>query len=89
LFGLIARGALQTEGLPFERKGASVARKRPTASDAVPPQHLAPEHAEPGGWGALTRAEAHALRRSTPLTPEQFKARGRLVEQGIGPLRRV
>jgi hypothetical protein len=63
-----------------------VARKRPAASNVVPPIHPAPEHAEPD-WAVLTRAEAHALRRSTPLTPAQFKERRRLAEQGVSPLR--
>jgi hypothetical protein len=76
-------------GIPSERKGAGVARKRPTASDVVPPIHIAPEDAKPDAWAALTRAEAHALRRSTPLTPAQFKAQRRLAEQGISPLRHV
>jgi hypothetical protein len=66
-----------------------VARKRPTASDVVPPIPIVPEHAKPDVWAALTRAEAHALRRSTPLTPAQFKARRRLAEQGITPLRHL
>lgn len=38
--------------------------------------------------GGLTRAEAHALRRCAPLTPEQFKAKRLLADQGIHPLRR-
>jgi len=35
-----------------------------------------------GRWAAadlLTPAQAHALSRSAPLTPEQFKAQGRLA----------
>jgi hypothetical protein len=76
-------------GFPSNGKGPSVARERPTASDAVPPIHVGPEHAQPDAWAALTRAEAHALRRSTPLTPGHFKARRRLAEPGIRPLRHV
>ena len=37
----------------------------------------------------LTRAEAHALRRSAPLTPAQFKELRRLAEHGVNPLRRI
>jgi predicted nuclease with RNAse H fold len=37
----------------------------------------------------LTRAEAHALRRSQPLTPSQFKSLRRLAEQGVSPLRHL
>jgi hypothetical protein len=85
----MARDELQTGGLPSERKGASVARKRPTASNVVSPIEITPEQAKPYAWAALTRAEAHALRRSTPLTAEQFKARRRLAEQGISPLRHL
>jgi hypothetical protein len=34
----------------------------------------------------LTRAQAHALRRCAPLTPEQFKAKRLLAAKGINPL---
>lgn len=37
----------------------------------------------------LTRAEAHALRRSEPLTPGRFKELRRLAEQGVSPLRHL
>ncbi|MBA3747846.1 MAG: hypothetical protein H0W96_10210 [Solirubrobacterales bacterium] len=37
----------------------------------------------------LTRAEARALSRSTPLSPSEFKAHRRLAEQHIDPLRVV
>lgn len=37
----------------------------------------------------LTRAEAHALRRSEPLTPSQFKELRLLAEHGVSPLRRL
>jgi|tagenome__1003787_1003787.scaffolds.fasta_scaffold20217914_1 hypothetical protein len=37
----------------------------------------------------LTRAEAHALRRSAPLTPAQFKELRRLAEHGVNPLRHI
>ena len=39
--------------------------------------------------GVFTRAEAHALQRSTPLTPEQFKALRQLAERGVNPLRHI
>jgi hypothetical protein len=38
---------------------------------------------------ALTRAEAHASRRSAPLTSAQFRALGRLADHGVNPLRRT
>lgn len=37
----------------------------------------------------LTRAEAHALRRSEPLTPAQFKELRVLAERGVNPLGRL
>lgn len=37
----------------------------------------------------LTRAEAHALRRSAPLTPEQFRELRLLAEHGVSPLRHL
>lgn len=37
----------------------------------------------------LTRAEEHALRRSQPLTPQQFKSLRRMAEQGVSPLRHL
>jgi hypothetical protein len=45
--------------------------------------------AKRGGRARLSRAEAHALRRSAPLTPAQFKELSRLAEQGINPLRHI
>ena len=42
-----------------------------------------------GDGASLTRAEAYALRRSAPLTPQQFKELSRLAEQGISPLRHL
>jgi hypothetical protein len=90
-FGLLMARARCADwvGFPSERKGATVAHKRPTASDVVPPIDIANEDIKPEAWAALTRAEAHAMRRSTPLTPEQFKSRRRLAEQGVNPLRRL
>jgi predicted nuclease with RNAse H fold len=46
-----------------------------------------PERA--GSDAPLTRAEQHALRRSAPLTPTQFKTLRRMAEQGISPLRHI
>ena len=66
-----------------------MARERPIASNVVPLIRAVPEHSESDAWGLLTRAELRALRRSTPLTPEQFKARGRLEERRVIPLRPV
>ena len=37
----------------------------------------------------LTRAEAHALRRSAPLTREQFRELRLLAEHGVSPLRHL
>jgi hypothetical protein len=66
-----------------------VARERPTASNVVPPIPIIPEQAMSDAWAILTRAEAHALRRSTPLTRDQFKALPHLAEQGVSPLRHL
>jgi hypothetical protein len=63
-----------------------VAHDRPAASDVEPPD---PVSAGPRDQARLTRAEAHALRRSAPLTPQQFKELSRLAEQGISPLRHL
>jgi hypothetical protein len=41
------------------------------------------------GGAQLTRAELHALRRSEPLSPQQFKELRRLAEQGVSPLRHL
>jgi hypothetical protein len=66
-----------------------VARKRPNASDVVPPElicldgGLSPRGAVP----ALTRAEADALRRSAPLTHQQL--RNHLKGVPIGKLREI
>ena len=65
-------------GLPSTRKGAIVARKRPTVSD-VPQIPASPEASRPardqhGGVDGLSHAQVHALRRCTPLTSAEFKA---------------
>ncbi len=38
---------------------------------------------------ALTRAQSRALSRCAPLTPEEFRARRRVAEQGFISLRRL
>jgi hypothetical protein len=65
-----------------------VARERPTASTVIPPIQTL-RNADDGEPLGLTRAEAHALLRCAPLTPTQFKALGRLAEQGVNPLRHL
>ena len=62
-----------------------MAVERQTRANAVPPEEVR----TPGGPGRLTRAEERALRRSTPLTPLQFKALRQLAEQGVSPLRHI
>ena len=37
----------------------------------------------------LTRAQARALSRCAPLTPDEFRERRRIVEQGLAPLSSV
>jgi hypothetical protein len=61
-------------------------RQRST-TDAVSPTTDSRQRGRPDLPVALTRAEARALRRSAPLTPEQFKSLRRLAEQGVNPLR--
>jgi hypothetical protein len=52
-----------------------VARKRPIASDVVPPRLILLDGGRPASaHPALTRVEADALRRSAPLTHIQLKA---------------
>ncbi len=51
-----------------------------------------PTGREPEGPDAdrgLTPAEQHAMRRSAPLTPTQFKELRRLAERGVSPLRHL
>lgn len=38
---------------------------------------------------ALTRAQSRALSRCAPLTPDEFRARRRVAEQGFISLRRL
>jgi hypothetical protein len=79
---------MRTRGLTSgTERGPIVARERPTSSNAVPPADANPERTRLGDPAGLTRAEARALRRSTPLTPAQFKILRRRAEQGLNPLR--
>lgn len=76
LIGLLRLGAETSCGLrgfpSKERKGANVAHERPTASDGqqgpgLPePPRVVPRR--PDGAAGLSRAQARALRRCTPLT---------------------
>ena len=73
-------------------KGASVARKRPTASDVspIPPVlDVPPPHGATHRPDSLTQAEAHALRRCAPLTSADFRARGRQVQERRLSLRQI
>jgi hypothetical protein len=60
---------------------------RPTASELVAPVSSGLREATQPVAANLTRAQAHALRRCAPLTPEQFKAKRILAAKGINPLR--
>jgi hypothetical protein len=79
----------QTRGAPSSTERAIVARERPTASNVEPLTDTALGHVRTAALPALTCAEAHALRRSAPLTPEQFAALRRRAELGISPLSRT
>jgi hypothetical protein len=48
-----------------------------------------PAGERPGSPDGLTRAQARALSRCAPLTPAEFKARSRMVDQGIASLSTV
>jgi predicted nuclease with RNAse H fold len=62
-----------------------VERETPSTSNVARPQAGLGRSADT----PLTRAEEHALRRSAPLTPTQFKTLRRMAEQGISPLRHI
>jgi hypothetical protein len=72
-----------------------VARLRPTASDVQqtltgPLADADRDHAGPGApTGALSPAQAHALRRCAPLNSAEFKARRQLVQRGNLTLRGI
>jgi hypothetical protein len=71
------------------RKGEAMTQQGTRAAN-VPPLTGSRERGDfDGARLGLTRAEAHALRRSAPLTPAQFKELRRLAEHGINPLRHV
>ena len=59
--------------LSAPERGHFVARKRPTASDVIPPTLTCLKGGRSNSDGPLlTRAEASALRRSAPLTHAQL-----------------
>ena len=67
-----------------------MARTRPSASDVqqMPgPFDSGAVGRDPYAGAALSPAQQHALRRSTPLSTTEFKAVGQLVERGDLPLR--
>ncbi len=55
-----------------------------TEGEPVPPQRSSDAKPPP-----CSPAEAHALRRSAPLTHSEFKAYRSVVEQGTVPLRSI
>ncbi len=77
------------EGRKLRSEGASVLSERPASSgrssaiqgDARSGPDDAPDD--------LTRAQTRALLRCAPLKPAEFRARGRVAEHGLLPLRRV
>jgi hypothetical protein len=60
-----------------------------TSAEAAPPTGSSERGDSFDARLGLTRAEAHALRRSAPLTPSQFKQLRRLAEHGVNPLRHI
>ena len=60
----------------------------PGTAKVAPPKDSR-ERRRSGASLVLTRAEAHALRRSAPLTPAQFRELRLLAEQGVSPLRHL
>jgi len=78
----ISRLQLQTGGgVRFDRAAAS---RRATVSEqpASEPPDGDPEQPRDG----LTRAQARALSRCAPLTPDEFKAHRRVADKGLLPL---
>jgi predicted nuclease with RNAse H fold len=59
------------------------------ATAKVAPMNDSQKRRQPDAFVGLTRAEAHALRRSAPLTPAQFRQLRLLAEQGVSPLRHL
>lgn len=65
-----------------------MARERPTASDVKTPSLTCIDGGRPDGDGELlTRAEAHALRRSAPLTHAQLTGHLKGVVTTVTPMR--
>ena len=69
-------------------RGPIVARKRPTASNVPPSELTVLDGGRPHTDGSLlTRAQAHALRRSAPLTHIQLREHLKpLPERRLRPL---
>ncbi|MEA2194465.1 MAG: hypothetical protein QOG42_899 [Solirubrobacteraceae bacterium] len=63
--------------------------REPSTATGVEPPTDSLERAESGARAALTPAQDHALRRSAPLTPEQFKSLRQMAARGINPVRRI
>lgn len=72
-----------------DNEGVGMARERSITPSARSWAQVTADHSSPERALGLTRAEAHALQRSTPLTPAQFKELRHLAEQGVNPLRRI
>lgn len=88
VFGARTLG-VSTSGRPTRsngNEGVPVTHVQLTTAKVAPPTN-ARARGEPEPQFALTRAEAHALRRSAPLTPAQFTELRRLAQQGVSPLR--
>lgn len=65
-----------------------MARERPTASETKTPSLTCLTGGRPDGDGELlTRAEAHALRRSAPLTHAQLNVHLKGVVTTVTPIR--
>lgn len=62
-----------------------MARERPTASDVKAPTLALLDGGKPNSYPQLTRAEAHALRRSAPLTHMRLAEHLRGVPQAPRP----
>jgi hypothetical protein len=75
-------------GIALCRKGEAMTPQGPTSAN-IAPQTGSRERSDSYARLGLTRAEAHALRRSAPLTPAQFKELRRLAAHGVNPLRRI
>ncbi len=74
--------SLTAEGDTVAEQRTSTSRLERAADVGRSPDDLA-------GGAQLTRAELHALQRSEPLSPAQFKELRLLAEQGVSPLRHL